>query len=77
VPADDASNLWQSINRLPPAPGTYRVMLPSGQTAPASWLNGRWWERNQEINPVAWQRTGSSPGWPATRTDPRENRRPD
>jgi hypothetical protein len=52
-------------------------MLPSGQTAPASWLNGRWWERNQKINPVAWQRTGSSPGWPATRTDPRENRRPD
>ncbi len=67
MPADDTSNLWQSINRLPPAPGTYRVMLPSGRTCPASWLNNRWWERNQEVSPVAWQRLGSNPAWPNPR----------
>ena len=52
-------------------------MLPSGQTAPAAWLKGRWWERNQEINPVASQGTGSSPCWPAPRPDPHEGERPD
>ncbi len=66
VPADESSNLWQSIHRTPAAPGTYRVMLPSGRMIPAAWLNGRWWERNQEIAPVAWQKMGSAPGWPAT-----------
>jgi len=75
VAPDNETNLWQSIQRLPPVPGTYRVMLPSGRMVPAAWLNDRWWERNQEINPVAWQRlepaSASGGTAPAPRTPQR------
>lgn len=53
-------NLWRSANKLPSAPGQYRVMLPSGKIIPATWLDGRWWERQQEIDPVAWRQMESS-----------------
>ncbi len=68
APGED-SNLWRSLKSLPSAPGPYLVMIPSGKIIPATWREGRWWERHHEIDPVAWRQIDSRSPFVEPRSD--------